>query len=154
MYINSYIMTTNFRLYNNISQILLLYKTWGYYNKFYSTKSLRVYYWYVKILQWHGVWIKKCCLLCSKTYGAMDYNPLLLCDIPLRAPTFVRLVYWAEVPANGMVMGDGKVHDVNEYYLGVSNKNRIKEVITGSHTDVPHHDKTFQPCVTKSRPVI
>ena len=29
-----YIMTTNFRWYNNISQILMPYKTWVYYNKF------------------------------------------------------------------------------------------------------------------------
>ena len=30
-------------------QILFLYKTWGYYNKFDSTKSMEAYYWYVKI---------------------------------------------------------------------------------------------------------
>ena len=35
---------TKFRLY-------MLYKTWGYYNKFDSIKSLWVYYWYVKIPQ-------------------------------------------------------------------------------------------------------
>ena len=31
------------RLYSNISQILLQYKTWGHYNKFDPTKSLGVY---------------------------------------------------------------------------------------------------------------
>ena len=30
---------------------MLLHKTWWYYNKFDSTKSLGVYYWYVKIPQ-------------------------------------------------------------------------------------------------------
>ena len=30
--ISSRVITTNCRLYSNISQILLLYKTWGYYN--------------------------------------------------------------------------------------------------------------------------
>ena len=38
-----------FRLYSNISQILLLYKTWWYNNKFDSTKSLVVRYRCVKI---------------------------------------------------------------------------------------------------------
>ena len=33
-------MTTNFRLYSNISQILLLYKTWVYYNIFDFVESL------------------------------------------------------------------------------------------------------------------
>ena len=32
--------TTNYRFYSIILQILLLYKTWGYYNKFDSVKSL------------------------------------------------------------------------------------------------------------------
>ena len=43
--------TTNCRLCSNISQILLLCKTWGYYNKFDSTKSFGAYYWYVTISQ-------------------------------------------------------------------------------------------------------
>ena len=41
--------TTNCRFYSDISQILLLYKVWGYYNKFDSMTSLGVYYWYIKI---------------------------------------------------------------------------------------------------------
>ena len=36
-------------MYNNISQILQLYKVLGYYDKFDSLKSLGVYYWYVKM---------------------------------------------------------------------------------------------------------
>ena len=67
----------------------------------------------------------------------MFKNIWLLRDMPLRVSAFVRLIYWAKVPANGFVMGDGKVHDVNDYYLGGSNKNRIKEVITDSHIVVP-----------------
>ena len=49
--IGSYVITTNRRLYGSISQIFLLYKTWGYYNKCDSTKSMGTYYWYVKIPQ-------------------------------------------------------------------------------------------------------
>ena len=41
--------TTNCRLYSNISQKLLLYKVWGYCDKFDFMKSLGVYYWYVKM---------------------------------------------------------------------------------------------------------
>ena len=43
--------TTNCLLYSNISQIWLLYKTWGYHNKFESMKSLggTCMYWYVKM---------------------------------------------------------------------------------------------------------
>ena len=37
--ISSWVITTHCRLYSNISQILLLYKTRRYYNKFDSTKS-------------------------------------------------------------------------------------------------------------------
>ena len=40
------VIITNCHFYSNISQILLLLKTWGNYNKFYSTKLLRIYYWY------------------------------------------------------------------------------------------------------------
>ena len=47
--ISSWVITTPCRLYSNISQILLLYKTWRYYNKFDSTKSLGVRYRCVKI---------------------------------------------------------------------------------------------------------
>ena len=36
-------------MYSSISQILLLCKVLGYYNKFESMKSLGVCYWYVKM---------------------------------------------------------------------------------------------------------
>ena len=48
-YISSSVIPTNCRLHSNILQILVLYKTGGYYNKFDSTKSLGMYYWNVKI---------------------------------------------------------------------------------------------------------
>ena len=43
----------NCQLCGNVSLILLLYKTWGYHNKFESLKSFRVCYWYVK-MPWCG----------------------------------------------------------------------------------------------------
>ena len=51
MSICSYVTTTNYWFHSNISHILLLHKTWGNHNKFDSTKSLTVYYWYVKVPQ-------------------------------------------------------------------------------------------------------
>ena len=47
------VITTHCRLYSNISQMLLLYKTWRYHNQFDSSKSLGVRYRCVKISQ-HG----------------------------------------------------------------------------------------------------
>ena len=41
MHINSKVNQLPF--FSNISQILLLYKTWGYYNKFDSMKSVGIY---------------------------------------------------------------------------------------------------------------
>ena len=49
--ISSWVITTQCQLYSNISQILLLYKTWRYYSKFDSTKLLGVRYRCVKISQ-------------------------------------------------------------------------------------------------------
>ena len=51
IHISPQVRTTNCQMYTNISQILLLNKTWGYYSKFDSMKSLQVCYWYVKIPQ-------------------------------------------------------------------------------------------------------
>ena len=87
-------MTTDCGLYSNISQILLLYKTWGYHNEFESTKSLRVYNWYVKIPQCgymeHG--LKYTCIA---TYVQKPIAPsAILYNLqPLGAPAFMRLVY-------------------------------------------------------------
>ena len=51
IYCSSWVITTHCRLYGNIPQILLQYKTWRYYNKFDFTKSLGVLNWCVKIPQ-------------------------------------------------------------------------------------------------------
>ena len=49
--IRSYVTRTRCLFYSNISQLLLLHKIWGNYHKFDSAKSLRLYYWHVKIPQ-------------------------------------------------------------------------------------------------------
>ena len=53
--------TTYCRLYSNMSQMLMLHKVWLYYNKFDSTKSFRVYHWYVQMPRCgcmeHGLYI-------------------------------------------------------------------------------------------------
>ena len=53
-------ITTNCWLYSNISQILLLYKTWVYYNKFDSVKSLGGILLMCQntTMQVNGAWIK------------------------------------------------------------------------------------------------
>ena len=38
-------------MYSNISQILQLYKTWGYCNRFYCMEYMGTYYWYVEMPQ-------------------------------------------------------------------------------------------------------
>ena len=77
------VMPTNCRLYSNISQMLLLYKTWGYYNKFDSTKWLGVYYWSVKIPQcgYMEYWLKYNTLCVKKHIApqAMCNHPPLVC---------------------------------------------------------------------------
>ena len=82
-------MITNCRLYSHISQILMLYKTWGYYIKFDSTISLGVYYWCVRMTQ--------CVYITFYVQNhiavlAMCYNPSLVRDKPLGAPAFMKLV--------------------------------------------------------------
>ena len=64
--------TTNFRLYSNISRILLLYKTWGYYDKLtnlYEIFGGMLLICQVTTVPVHGAWIKICYVLRSKTYG-------------------------------------------------------------------------------------
>ena len=84
-------------MYGNISQILLLYKTWGYYNKFDSTKLLGVCYWCVKIPQYaftgHG--LKVITFYVQKHIAALEmcHNQQLVCDKPLGVPASVKLVY-------------------------------------------------------------
>ena len=85
-------------MYSNISEILLLYKTWEYYNKFDSAESLGVYYCCVKIPQCgymeHG--LKYIMFYIQKHIAplAMCYNPPLVRDKPLGAPTLVKLSYF------------------------------------------------------------
>ena len=96
-YISSWVIITNCQLYSNISQILRLYKTCGYQNKFDSTKSLEVCYRCVIIPQSgymdHGLkhimfYVKK-----HRALLTMCHNPALVCDRPLGAPTSVKLIY-------------------------------------------------------------
>ena len=91
--------TTNWRLYSNMSQILLLYTEWGYYNKFDSIKSLGVYYWYVKMPRCrcveHG--LEYFFVLCSKTYSTL--GSVVLDDGPLGAPAFLKLAYEVSIGA-------------------------------------------------------
>ena len=83
-------------MYSNISQILLPYKTWRYYNKFDSAKSLVVCYLCAKIQEYgymeHGL---KYCVLCSKTYSSPSSLVITFrwfATSRLRAPASVRLV--------------------------------------------------------------
>ena len=79
-------------------QILLLHKTWGYYNIFDSKKSMGAYYWYFKIPQCGYVehWLKNIAFYVQKhiAHHAVWYNFALVCDKPLGVPVFMRLVYW------------------------------------------------------------
>ena len=89
-------------MYSNISQTLLLYKMWHYYNQSDSPKSLGVCYWCVKIPQcWfmdHG--LKHVSFYVQKHVIAMGmcYNPALVGDKPLGSPASVKRVYWEKPP--------------------------------------------------------
>ena len=100
MHISLWVRTTNCWLYSNISQILLLHKTWGNY------KNLTL-------------WNPWCMLLiCQKTqYGYEEHGleyitfyvqkhiapvmlcsgPSQVCDKPLGGPAFVRLTYYVKL---------------------------------------------------------
>ena len=77
----------------SISQILLLYKAWGCYNKIVSTKSMGDI---TDMSQYHkaGIWawIKRYRVSCSKyiTPCTACHNFTLVRDKPLGAPVFVR----------------------------------------------------------------
>ena len=89
--------TTTCRLYSNISQILLIYKVWGNYNKFASNEiiggilptcqnvTVRVC----------GAWIRIYYVYVQKYIAhLMAYSgTLLVCDGPLGVPSFVKLAY-------------------------------------------------------------
>ena len=83
-------------MYSHISQLLLLYKMWRYYNKFDSTKSLGVYYWCVKIPQCKYMenGLKYITFYVQKhiVHLVMYYDTLLVHDKPLGAPTLVKLL--------------------------------------------------------------
>ena len=72
-------MTTICPLYSNISQILLLYETWGHYNKFDCSKS----FWVVLLMcqntavQVYGAWNKIYYVLCENS----EYGSSLLCFV-------------------------------------------------------------------------
>ena len=65
--------TTNFQLYSNISQILLLYKVWGCYNKFdYITKFHSILLIYQNaMMRVCGAWIEIYYVLYSKLYSTL-----------------------------------------------------------------------------------
>ena len=94
----SWVITTKCRLYSIISQILLLYKIWWYYNKFDSRKSFGICYWYVKIPQcgYMENGLKHITFYVQKHIAALArcYTPGLVCDTPLKAPASVKLVYY------------------------------------------------------------
>ena len=77
--------------------ILLLYKTWGCYNKFDSTKLFGVYYWCAKTPQFgymeRGVEYITFYVQNTLAPLAMCYQPLLVRDQALGPPAFVKLVY-------------------------------------------------------------
>ena len=91
-------MTAHCRLYSNISQILLLYKTWRYYNKFDSTKSLGVLYRCVKIPQcgYMEYALKDIAFYVQKhiTPCTVVLTSVLVRDKPLEAPASVKRVNW------------------------------------------------------------
>ena len=59
-------------MYSNISQILLLYKTWRYNSKFDSTKPLGVPMGQNITMRVNWSWNKRYCLFCSKAYNTLE----------------------------------------------------------------------------------
>ena len=93
-YISSWVITINCRLY---SKHCCYKKTWGYLNKFDSTKSLGLCYWCVKIPQCRYMEhrLKHITFYVQKRIAAlaMCHNPALVRDKPLGSPASVKLVY-------------------------------------------------------------
>ena len=84
-------------MYGNISQILLLYKTCWYYNKFdYEIIGGMLLMCQNTTMQVYGAWIKTYYVLCPKHLAALArcHNPALVRDKPLGVPASVKLVYW------------------------------------------------------------
>ena len=90
--------TAKCRLYNNISQILLLYKISGHYNKFDSMKYLGSYHWYVKMSRCgcvvHRWWYITFYVQRHIAYLVACSGSPLVRDGPLGAPAFVNFAYW------------------------------------------------------------
>ena len=93
------VRTTNCWMYSNISQILLLNKTWGYYNTFDSTKSLDMLLTCQNTtIRVYGTWIRIYCILCLKAYGT--FSGLFWCAagswLPVRSARICesRLLYY------------------------------------------------------------
>ena len=90
-------ISENRRLYTNIPQILLLYKTWAYYNKFDSTKSFGVCYWCFQIPQcgYMGHGLKLITFYIQKHIAGLEmcHNLPLAHDKPLGVPASVKLAY-------------------------------------------------------------
>ena len=88
-------------MHSNISQILLLYETWRYYNKFDSTKSLGVRYRCVKIPQCgkmeHGLRYIAFYVQKHITPGTVVITSLLFRDKLQEAPASVKRVYLNDV---------------------------------------------------------
>ena len=83
---------------SNVSQMLLVYKTWGYYSKFEPMKSMRIYYWYIKVPQcgYMGHGLRNITFYVQKhiAYRVVCHNFLLVRDKPLVAPASVKQVYF------------------------------------------------------------
>ena len=105
-YISSWVITTNCRLYSNIPQILLWYKTWQYQTKVDSSKSLGVCYWCVKIPQCaymeHG--LKDIAFYVQKhiTPCTVVITSLLVRDKLPGVPTSVKWVYYPQIAFNSI----------------------------------------------------
>ena len=95
-------------MYSNISQTLLLYKTWRYYNKFDPTKSLGVRYRCVKIAQcgWMEHGFKDIAFYVQKhiTPCTIVITSLLVRDKPLGSPASVKGVYWFHTHVSSIVL--------------------------------------------------
>ena len=100
--INLQVRTTNCRLYSNISQILLLYKTWGIITNLtlWNWNPWGICYWYVEVPQFgymeHG-------LEYITFYVQKQMAPLAVCsglplvgDGPLGAPEFLKFAYCSQ----------------------------------------------------------
>ena len=137
----SYLITSNCRWFSNISQTLLLYKTWVCYDKFQSTKCLGVCYRYAKIPRCgyveHGLnditfYVEK--HIAPRT---ICYNHPLVPDKPLRAPAFARLLYHSWFNSHSTTL-----HKIRILYYHI-----VSVLISQSH----YGSLKNNPCTTQLR---